>query len=510
MIVNEFSYSPLDINQFDELFSNNISREALSLLGQSATEGNLDSIDILFNLALRSDDIGNQSEKILFDLFSGETKGKKGIDKDIQQASLNLYYTAIKAKEKNNIDMEKLYSPSGLLYMAGSAMPSKIQRQEASDLFTSVFSSQSSEEQFDESDVWCSNRMVNTDELYAAIKNMHNDDVSINFPISLSHAVDNINSLSEQLAEMMTTPHFLDKTELFPINTGEHWVLFGLYKDKSDGNIKGFVFNSTIELREDVKEKFNSAADLAGVYSEKNLTFINGNMQENVPNGCGVFVAVLAGCLSTQPRLDPLDVLMNFIKEFNGWPAYDQAIFNIESRRQMYAYCIPVRWNNIERPVVYFTEPPSKISYHGASSRPQAPHIKMQDESPLGQIVVEISDYIDAGHNLILQDSFAPYHERLLQTAKEMMHLGDAFNEYVKSGAQLKQGDSKYHYFDNSIEELFDELNEIYSCDPSLTQEQQNRLRHDIRPLINLSRALWMALEDFSAQSETDHRKLSG
>ncbi|MFP1867570.1 hypothetical protein [Lonsdalea quercina] len=84
MITNEFSLSPLDINQFHSLFTNNIDQETLALLGKSATDGNLDSIDILFNLALRTD----------------------------------------------NIDMEKRYSPSRLLYMAGSAMTSKMQRQE--------------------------------------------------------------------------------------------------------------------------------------------------------------------------------------------------------------------------------------------------------------------------------------------------------------------------------------------------------------------------------------------
>ncbi|MGK4331981.1 ElaD/SseL family deubiquitinase [Lonsdalea quercina] len=502
MITNEFSLSPLDINQFHGLFTDNIDQETLALLGKSATDGNLDSIDILFNLALRTDNIGNQSERILFDLFSGETKGKKGIDKDIQQASLNLYHTAIEAKEKNNIDMGKLYSPSGVLYMAGSAMTSKIQRQELTNLFTRGFVSQSPEEQFDESDVWCSNRMINTDELYAAIKNKSNDDVSMNFPISLSHAAVDMNLLSEQIAESMTSPHFLDKTELFPVNTGDHWVLFGLYKDKCDGNIKSFVFNSTTELKEDVKEKFHSAADLAGVYSEKNLTFINSNMQENVPNGCGVFVAVTAGCLSTHRQFDPLDVLNTFVKEFTSWPAHDQTIFNIESRRQMYAHFLPVRWNKTEQPVEYFTESALLILSYQAPPMSEHPSLKKQKDSPLSQILMEIYDYIDEENDLIQQDDLKPYHEQLLKIAKKMLPLADELKNFIESGTPLKQSDNKYYYFDNHIQSVFDDLNEIYISDRNHTQEQKNLLRDNIRPLIYLYQALWMALDNFSALSE--------
>ncbi|MBO1929103.1 hypothetical protein J4731_09185 [Providencia rettgeri] len=92
--------SGLTIEQFNGLFEKYFP-EALASLAESAGNGNLESIDLLHNIALRQDNEGRKAENILFDLFSGKLPAKKGIDKEIQETSKNyINYTLIQ-KSKN-------------------------------------------------------------------------------------------------------------------------------------------------------------------------------------------------------------------------------------------------------------------------------------------------------------------------------------------------------------------------------------------------------------------------
>ncbi|TOM56986.1 hypothetical protein CGH73_27160, partial [Vibrio parahaemolyticus] len=77
----------LTTQQFYGLFDKDIPQETLDSLAKSSGEGNLNSIDLLHNLALRQDSVGKQAQNILFDLFSGKLPAKKGVDKEIQETS---------------------------------------------------------------------------------------------------------------------------------------------------------------------------------------------------------------------------------------------------------------------------------------------------------------------------------------------------------------------------------------------------------------------------------------
>lgn len=280
MITGYYSHYKLNAAQFNNLFTDDVNINTLDLLGKSAADGNLDCIDMLHNLALRHDDVGNISESILFDLFSGKTKGKIRIDEEIQQASLKLYETACDAKGKNNEDMTKLYSPSKLLYIAGSAMKNAAQKQDVSTIFRDKDRPQSPLEQFDDVDLWSNDRMLMTDEISTAMNCLipNTDNFSLNFPVGLIEPVSESNMLSEQIVEKMQYSNILDKTEVFPINTGGHWVLFILYKDETDSNAKCVVFNSLCDLNKDTRNHLIDSAKIAGI-SEENIEFINGDMQ---------------------------------------------------------------------------------------------------------------------------------------------------------------------------------------------------------------------------------------
>lgn len=341
MITGYYSHYQLNAEQFNSLFTSNVDIRTFDIIGKSAADGNLNCIDILHNLALRHDDVGKKSENILFDLFSGKTKGKIGIDEEIQQASLKLYEAASDAKNKNNEDMNKFYYPSKLLYIAGSAMKNTTQKQDVSIIFRERDRPQSLHEQFDNFDLWSNNRMLMTDEISAAMNELTSNanDFSLNFPIGLIEPVNKSNMLSEQIADKIQYDNMLDNTEVFPINTGEHWLLFVLYKNEINRNTECVIFNSLCELSDDIKNHLITSAKIAGV-TEKNIEFINGDMQENVPNGCGVFVVKAAELLSNTPERKPVDIINDFIEDFSKLPAEDKILFNIHNRRQLYEHSV--------------------------------------------------------------------------------------------------------------------------------------------------------------------------
>ncbi|MFU9136467.1 ElaD/SseL family deubiquitinase [Erwinia tasmaniensis] len=341
MIIDLYSRYQINSKQFDNLFTDDVDIKTLDLLGQSAADGNLDCIDILHNIALRNDEAGKRSEDILFGLFSGKTEGKKGIDEEIQLASLKLYQTACNTKETNDPDRSKFNSPSKLLYMAGSALTHATQKQDVTAIFSTGNRSQSPFEQFVDQDLWSSARMLTTDEINAATYNANkdNDNLSLNFPIGLIEPEKNTNMLSDQIAEKIKSNNISDKPEVFPINTGEHWVMFALYKDGSDHINKCVVFNSLADLNGNIKNNLVDSARAAGVPKE-NIAFINGDMQENVPNGCGIFVVKAIESLSTSPEKKPVDTLKAFVDDFAKLSAEEQTTFNIQTRRQLYEYSI--------------------------------------------------------------------------------------------------------------------------------------------------------------------------
>ncbi|HBO21769.1 MAG TPA: hypothetical protein DD649_02595 [Providencia sp.] len=197
------SYLPsLNVTQFNHLFMDIIKPDIFETLCISARNGDFYSIEALNNIALRQDAIGQQAENELFNLFSGnqsEKKGsankiQKGVDSEIQKASLALYNIAHHNRTKNNNDMQKLHAPSKLLYIAGSTLTNITEKQALSMLLIGNQSAQSPNEQLGELDIWGENRMLQTDEINATTKKIARGtpDISINFPIGITHSHDNI------------------------------------------------------------------------------------------------------------------------------------------------------------------------------------------------------------------------------------------------------------------------------------------------------------------------------
>jgi len=334
-MINDISSSHfITTLQFNSLFSDTISPDIIDTLGQSVAEGDESALDILLNVALRKDSAGHQAEKKLFDLFSGREPCHPGVSEEIQKSALELYHLATQSQMRNNPDMHKLHTPTRLLYMAGSAA-NITQQQDISPLF-------SQDEALPDNDIWHNDRKLTTDEIYNSLQKKNNqtpqlnDKTNINFPIGLISPHTQENQLTEQVVQQMQDPTFLQKPELFPINTGNHWVVFGLYKTEQNAPVKAFVFDSANALGDKTRAHFIDTAKIAGVTEDQHITFIAKDIQKNVPNGCGVFTVKAIELLLEESQNEPETALSNYIDSFSEYSPEVQSTFNQQKRRQIF------------------------------------------------------------------------------------------------------------------------------------------------------------------------------
>ncbi|WP_299998824.1 ElaD/SseL family deubiquitinase [uncultured Cedecea sp.] len=338
MNINTISNDYYNTAEFNTLFSEKISKETLDSLKISASKGSLRSIELLNNLALRQDESGRLAEKYLFDMFCGTTPTDEQADvvKNIQRSAQMLYRLS-NDKMKNNADMHKLRTPSKLLYMAGAAADIG-ERLSLSRVFTQSHSAQSEHEQTDDTDIWNSARMISSDEINAALKSYTRlyDTLTINYPVPLIHPESHENMLSYQLGELCGQHSFLEHPEFFPINTGEHWITFGLYKS-DDGKPRAIICNTWEPLSLQTKQQFSDAAYLAGITDSDAILFLEQNIQEYVPNGCGLLTIEAIRRLMENNFQSPDKMLENFLTSFTQQPIADQERFNLENRYRIYA-----------------------------------------------------------------------------------------------------------------------------------------------------------------------------
>lgn len=313
----------LTLKQFNGLFDDVIDHEILTALGVSASYGDLNSIDLLHNIALQQDISGQKAENILFDLFSGKQPAIKGIDKEIQKTAQVLY--------QSTHHKEAFIKPSKLLYIIGSTMEKLDDQIELTNLFV--------QNQLPmlgiETNLWGHNRMITNDEIDSSNKEKAESPttLTVNSPIALMQNDENL--LCDLISQKIIDQQHFNPLELFPINIdNNHWVLFVLYQDAVKNEIKGVVFNSFYKLGSETHKKITQATELIGA---KNIHFIERNIQQYVPNGCGLFVHEAIKALTEHAPADPIEVLNRFQSSFLEKTIEEQQQFNIQKRRQLYS-----------------------------------------------------------------------------------------------------------------------------------------------------------------------------
>lgn len=328
----------LSISQFHSLYAEEVSDETLALLINEVENGDQNCIDLLCNIALRNDDLGHKVEKILFDLFSGKKHGSPDIDKKINQDCLMLYQTANNDIAKNNTDFKKLHTPSILLYMAGSAENDFSKKLEIAHIIIGDQIAQTDEEQVGVENLWCGARMLSSDELAATLGLVQESPpLSVNYPIGLIHPTTKENILRTHLLEKIAQSG-LSENEIFLINTGDHWLLCLFYKLAQ--KVKCLIFNTYYDLNENTKQEIIEVAKIAGISESDEVNFIEMNLQNNVPNGCGLFCYHTIQLLSNAGQNDPATTLREFAENFLMLSIEEQTLFNTQTRRQIYEYSL--------------------------------------------------------------------------------------------------------------------------------------------------------------------------
>lgn len=326
----------LTVEQFNGLFDKEIAPETLAFLAKSASDGNLESIDLLHNIALRQDSVGKNAENILFDLFSGKRSAVKGIDKEIQKTSRVLY--------QSKHHREAFNHPSKLLYIIGSTLEKLDDKIELTNLFVQNLPPVLG----NESNLWGNNRMITCDEIDSSNKNNPTlpSNMMVNSPIGLIQSGDNL--LAEIIEQKAPESVKLKQFELFPINVNNnHWVLFVLYQadpihqpadnnQSANNKRKCILFNSYDNVSTDIRKEITVAAKKADV-AEEDITYIEGNIQQQVPNGCGLFVVEAIKQLTENTQQDPYYTLKEFQESFIKKTMAEQKEFNIQNRRQLYS-----------------------------------------------------------------------------------------------------------------------------------------------------------------------------
>lgn len=307
----------------------NNSNDMINTLGFFASYGDTEGIKNLANIALLDNSDGIRAEQLLFDIFSGKKRNVSNIEDDIKNICFELYQNSILSPQN------KFCYPSKLLYMAGSGIQNSVEKDKVTTIILGKYLSQCEHEETQDSDLWDQVRMLMSDEISLATQNIQ--EANINYPIGLINPVSKDNLLKEIIKEQTKKQNYLEKMELFPVNTGHHWILFALYK--KDNEVKSLVFNSFHELNYESKLALFNSAKSAGV-SEQNIIFLEKNLQKNVPNGCGLFVIEAIKEIIKNQDKEPTHILAKFMSYFNGLSSEQQSEFNIFSRRQAHEYLL--------------------------------------------------------------------------------------------------------------------------------------------------------------------------
>lgn len=336
MIMDTVGLYSLNPTQFEALFSEHIPKNILPSLLQNARDGNAECLDVLFNLSLRQDDTGKEVEKNLFDVFSGKTQCHDDVCRMITDRALSLYRLSKNAQPTDAASASTLSLSSRLLYMAGWASDAYADEKQA---ITTLLQKQSSSlayyESRDTSSIWDKTRTLTSDEIDAAIS-PHNGSPaasSINYPISLLCPSSGDNLLAQQISQQQKNSDFLHSPQYFPVNTGNHWVIFGLHREPESDTVKAFVFDSAHALSHETKRILSAVANKAGA---DDITFIDNNLQQHLKNSCGIFTIEGIQLLLDDTASSPENALAD---KFNGFTTLDpeaQRDHHLKCRHQIF------------------------------------------------------------------------------------------------------------------------------------------------------------------------------
>ncbi|EMX5556650.1 deubiquitinase [Escherichia coli] len=362
MVTVVSNYCQLSQTQLSQTFAEKftVTEELLQSLKKTALSGDEESIELLHNIALGYDKFGKEAEDILYHIVRTPTNETLSIIRLIKNACLKLYNLAhiatnspLKSHDSDDLLFKKLFSPSKLITIIGDEIPLISEKQSLSK----VLLNDENNELSDGTNFWDKNRQLTTDEIACYLQKIaaNAKNAQVNYPTGLYVPYSTRTHLEDALNEnIKSDPSWPNEVQLFPINTGGHWILVSLQKIVNKKNnklqIKCVIFNSLRALGYDkenslkrVINSFNS--ELMGEMSNNNIKvhlnepeiiFLHADLQQYLSQSCGAFVCMAAQEVIEQRESNsdsaPYTLLKNYADRFKKYSAEEQYEIDFQHR----------------------------------------------------------------------------------------------------------------------------------------------------------------------------------
>ena len=362
MVTVVSNYCQLSQTQLSQTFAEKftVTEELLQSLKKTALSGDEESIELLHNIALGYDKFGKEAEDILYHIVRNPTNETLSIIRLIKNACLKLYNLAhtattppLKSHDSDDLLFKKLFSPSKLMTIIGDEIPLISEKQSLSK----VLLNDENNELSDGTNFWDKNRQLTTDEIACYLQKIaaNAKNAQVNYPTGLYVPYSTRTHLEDALNEnIKSDPSWPNEVQLFPINTGGHWILVSLQKIVNKKNnklqIKCVIFNSLRALGYDkenslkrVINSFNS--ELMGEMSNNNIKvhlnepeiiFLHADLQQYLSQSCGAFVCMAAQEVIEQRESNsdsaPYTLLKNYADRFKKYSAEEQYEIDFQHR----------------------------------------------------------------------------------------------------------------------------------------------------------------------------------
>ncbi|EOA0419357.1 deubiquitinase ElaD [Escherichia coli] len=363
MVTVVSNYCQLSQTQLSQTFAEKftVTDELLQSLKKTALSGDEESIELLHNIALGYDEFGKKAEDILYHIVINPTNETLSIILLIKNACLKLYNLAhtatkhpLKSHDSDDLLFKKLFSPSKLMTIIGEDIPLISEKQSLSK----VLLNDKNNELSDGTNFWDKNRQLTTDEIDCYLQKIAASakNTQVNYPTGLYLPDSNSTYLEIALNDnIKSDPSWPKEVQLFPINTGGHWILVSLQKIVNEKNntqqIKCVIFNSLRALGHDnenslkrIINSFNS--ELIGEMSNNNIKvhltepeiiFLHADLQQYLSQSCGAFVCMAAQEVIEQRESNsdsaPYTLLKNYADRFKKYSAEEQYEIDFQHRQ---------------------------------------------------------------------------------------------------------------------------------------------------------------------------------
>lgn len=362
MVTVVSNYCQLSQTQLSQTFAEKftVTDELLQSLKKTALSGDEESIELLHNIALGYDEFGKKAEDILYHIVRNPTNETLSIIRLIKNACLKLYNLAhtatkhpLKSHDSDDLLFKKLFSPSKLMTIIGEDIPLISEKQSLSK----VLLNDKNNELSDGTNFWDKNRQLTTDEIACYLKKIaaNAKNTQVNYPTDFYLPNSNSTYLEVALNDnIKSDPLWPKAVQLFPINTGGHWILVSLQKIVNEKNntqqIKCIIFNSLRALGHEkenslkrIINSFNS--ELMGEMSnnikvhltEPEIIFLHADLQQYLSQSCGAFVCMAAQEVIEQRESNsdsaPYTLLKNYADRFKKYSAEEQYEIDFQHRQ---------------------------------------------------------------------------------------------------------------------------------------------------------------------------------